>query len=289
VLTTAGVAPQFAPAQEKSGEPSGPETPPPALRIGLLTDVHYADIPRAGTRYYRHSIEKVREAIDAFTEQKAQLLFHLGDLIDAGATVEAEIEHLKTIERELDRFSGERHYVLGNHCIYTLTKQEYLDNSKARAPHYSFDAGGFHFVVLDACYRQDGAPYGRKNYDWTDANIHDDQQQWLAADLAATEKRTVVLAHHRLDVEGDYAVRQAPEVRQIIADSDKVLAVLMGHYHRNDYRLIDEVHYCTLAAVIEGPGIENGAHALLDITEDGTLRIDGFRKQKDYTLGAKVS
>src|SRR5262245_48118577 len=31
--------------------------------------------------------------------------------------------------------------------------------------------GGVHFVVLDACFRDDGKPYERKNSKWTDSNI----------------------------------------------------------------------------------------------------------------------
>jgi hypothetical protein len=34
----------------------------PKLRIGLVTDLHYADIPTKGTRYYRETLTKLGEA-----------------------------------------------------------------------------------------------------------------------------------------------------------------------------------------------------------------------------------
>ena len=44
--------------------------------------------------------------------------------------------------------------------------------AESAAPHNQrFDRGGFHFVVLDACFRSDGVPYGRKNFKWTDTKI----------------------------------------------------------------------------------------------------------------------
>lgn len=67
-----------------------------------------------------------------------------------------------------------------------------------KKPHYSFDVGGFHFVVLDACFNSDGQAYGRNNFKWTDANIPEKHVDWLRADLKATTGKTIVFAHQRL-------------------------------------------------------------------------------------------
>ncbi|MCF7963695.1 MAG: hypothetical protein K9M08_23390, partial [Pirellula sp.] len=50
-----------------------------------------------------------------------------------------------------------------------------------RSSVHSFDRGDFHFVVLDACFRNDGEPYGRKNSKWNDANIPAAELEWLQA------------------------------------------------------------------------------------------------------------
>ena len=36
--------------------------------------------------------------------------------------------------------------------------------------------------------------------------------------------------------------------------------------------------------MVEGSGKENNAYALLAVYRDGSLRVDGFRKQPDYSL-----
>lgn len=256
----------------------------PLLRVGLLTDLHYADRPPAGTRFYRETLPKIRECIARFNEIRPDFAVELGDFIDAAETAEGEIGHLKTIEAEFVRFQGARHYVLGNHCAWTLTKDEFLKNCGARKEFYSFDQGGFHFVILDACFRADGVPYGRRNFNWTDTDIPATERDWLKEDLRTAQGKTVVFVHQRLDVAGDYGVKSGREVRKVLEDSGKVLAVFQGHNHKNDLREINGIHYCTLAAMIEGSGAANSAYGILSILQDGSLRIEGFRQQKSYQL-----
>ena len=54
------------------------------IRIGLITDIHYADLDTAGSRHYRDSVTKVREAVRIFNEAEPDIVICLGDLIDAG-------------------------------------------------------------------------------------------------------------------------------------------------------------------------------------------------------------
>ena len=78
----------------------GDEQTTESIRIGLITDIHYADLDTAGSRHYRDSITKVREAVKVFNDAKPDIVICLGDLIDAGATVEKEYAHLETMARE---------------------------------------------------------------------------------------------------------------------------------------------------------------------------------------------
>lgn len=256
----------------------------PAVRVGLLTDLHYADKPPAGTRHYRESLTKIREAVAEFNGAGAALAVEIGDFVDAADDVDTEIGYLKTIEAEFARFEGDRHYVLGNHCVWSLTKDQFLDHCGARESYYSFDRGAFHFVVLDACFRKDGVAYGAKNFEWTDTEIPPLQREWLAADLTETDKPTLAFVHQRLDVSNHYGVHSASAVRKVLADSGKVLAVFQGHNHINEHKEIDRIHYCTMGAVVEGGGAENNAYSLLEVYEDGTLRLEGFRRHVDRTL-----
>jgi len=253
-----------------------------SLRVGLVTDLHHADKPSAGSRHYRETLGKLAEAATQFERDRADFIVELGDLIDAADTVETEQRYLKEINREFCAISKDRHYVLGNHCVDTLTKAEFLGGVEQKESYYSFDRGDFHFVVLDACFRSDGEPYGRKNSEWNDANIPAAEVEWLQADLRSTNRKTVVFAHQRLDVSNAHGVKNCPEVRGVLQDSGKVLAVLQGHSHQNDLKDIGGIHYCTLVAMVEGTGAENSGYSIMEIAADGVIRLTGFRKQIAY-------
>jgi alkaline phosphatase len=252
------------------------------LRIGLVTDLHYADKPPAGTRHYRETLGKLAEAAQKFEQDKPNFLVELGDLIDAADAVETELRYLTTVNREFSSICPDRHYVLGNHCVDTLKKEEFLAGVAQQKSYYSFDREGIHFVVLDACFRGDGEPYGRKNFQWTDTNIPAAELEWLDADLESTEKPTIVFAHQRLDVTRSHSVKNHADVRKILEASGKVLAVFQGHSHQNDLQEINGIHYCTLVAMVEGSGLENNGYSLMEIESSGTIRLLGFRKQQGY-------
>jgi predicted phosphodiesterase len=257
------------------------------LRVALITDLHYADKPPAGTRFYRETLGKLEEAAMRFEKDKPKFVVELGDLIDAADSAETELQYLKAINRVFSAICTDRHYVLGNHCVDMLTKAEFLNGVEQKQSYYSFDRGGFHFIILDACFRSDGQPYGRKNSKWNDANIPAAEMTWLQADLKATDKKTVVFAHQRLDVSNDHGVKNCPEVRRLFEESAKVLAVFQGHSHQNDLKDIGGVHYCTLAAMIEGSGAENNGYSLMEINADGSIRLRGHRRQTSYDWGKK--
>jgi hypothetical protein len=263
------------------------EVTKPGLRIGLVTDLHHADKPPAGSRHYRETLAKLAEAADHLKHDKPAFIVELGDLIDVADSVRVGLGYLDRINRAFSAISINRHYVLGNHCVDLLTKEEFVGAVGQKRSYYSFDSGGLHFIVLDSCFRSDGKPYGRKNSNWADANIPKEEVEWLAADLAGTSSKVIVFAHQRLDVAASESVRNAADVRKTLQDSGKVLAVFQGHSHKNDYQDIAGIHYCTMLAMVEGSGAENNGYSIAEIDPTGAIRITGFRKQTSYVWSAQ--
>jgi predicted phosphodiesterase len=260
----------------------GDQTSEPVLKIGLVTDLHFADKPTAGSRHYRESPAKLTEAAQTFANEDLSFIVELGDLVDAADSVAAELGYLKTINDLFSAICEQRHYVLGNHCVTTLTKPEFLEGVGQSLSYYSFDSAGMHFVVLDACFRSDGTPYGRKNFVWTDANIPASELEWLKTDLKKNKKPTIVFAHQRLDVSNNHGVKNCNEVRAALESSGDVLAVFQGHSHKNDLTQINGIHYCTLVAMVEGTQDDSNGFSVLSVDAAGTLRLSGFRKQDSH-------
>ena len=259
------------------------EAAKPLLRIALVTDLHYADKPTKGTRHYRDTLPKLDEMTTLFSKQNPHLLLSLGDHVDTAADLPAEKSAFQQVVRAFSRLNCPRHALLGNHCVETLTKSEALEILNQPRSYYSFDAADHHFILLDACFREDGAPYGRHNFHWSDANIPPEELDWLRADLRNTPHKTLVFTHQCLDMPNNpHGIKNAPQVREILEQSNKVLAVFQGHYHRGGYNHINNIHYCTLKALIEGPAPDSTAYATLDILPNHHLRLTGHHTQPSF-------
>jgi predicted phosphodiesterase len=254
------------------------------VRFGLVTDCHYADAKPAGTRFYRDSLDKLSECVARMNAECVDFLIELGDFKDQDTPpVESRtLEHLRKVEDVFCGFAGRRCHVLGNHDMDSLSKRQFLENVENTGidsmwSYYSFDVSGLHCVVLDANYRSDGADYDHGRFDWTDANVPPAELAWLQADLAACEGGAVVFLHQLLDGQGPVYVRNAPEVRRILQESDEVLAVFQGHHHEGSYSRIEGIHYYTLKGMIEGQGAANNSYAIVELKQGRDLAVAGYR------------
>jgi predicted phosphodiesterase len=254
-------------------------------RFGILTDSHYADADTIGSRYYRHSLDKLTECVELMNAQKVDFLLELGDFKDQNnpAVEQRTITYLRAVEKIFQEFNGPTYHVLGNHDIDSISKEQFLTNVKnthidPAKSYYSFDFNGVHFVVLDANYIADGTDYDHGNFDWTDVNIPPTELNWLKQDLAATREPTIVFIHQLLDGTGSVYVNNAADIRQILEQSGKVTAVFQGHHHEGSYSYIEGIHYYTLKAMVEGPGDENNSYAIVEIRPDRNIAITGYRK-----------
>lgn len=257
------------------------------LCFGLFADVHHADLDVRNNRYHRQALERMRRAVADFELAKVDFAVELGDLIDEAPTAEAELALLHEANAVFSHLPAQRHYVLGNHCVWSLTKQDFLEAIGRHASYYSFEQAGWRFLVLDACFRSDGQPYGLKNHDWRDSRIPDAELEWLAYQLGVSRLPTIVFVHQRLDVSSQFGVGNAPEVRRLLESSGCVVAVFQGHEHTGGYCCIAGIHYVTLVSVVEEPDPLGGAHAVVHLTPQA-IKIQGYGRQSslEFPLAA---
>jgi len=258
---------------------------PGTTRFGIVTDSHYADADTIGSRFYRHSLDKLTECVELMNTQKVDFLIELGDFKDQDnpAVEQRTISYLQAVEKIFQQFNGPTYHVLGNHDEDSISKKQFLihienTNVSSGRSYYSFDLNGLHFVVLDANYKADGTDYDHGNFDWTDANVPPAELNWLRDDLAAARGPVIVFIHQPLDGIGNTYANNAENVRQILEQSGKVLAVFQGHHHPGSYSHIGEIHYYTLKAQVEGPGQENNSYAIIEVRSDRSITVTGYRK-----------
>ena len=124
----------------------------PFVKFGIVTDVHYADADPEGTRVYRDSLPKMKEALASISSEMANFLIELGDFKDTDANqgcaaptlpsqhcINITLEFLNTVESLAQHFNGSLYHVLGNHDVDILNQSAVLSREKNSQP---LDQGG---------------------------------------------------------------------------------------------------------------------------------------------------
>ena len=265
------------------------------LQIGIFTDLHAHDTDSPGEeKVMTHYRERLQAFVDAMNAWPAELIIELGDFVNGKFVLGAElgeagriIEILDDAESIYSRFEGPRYYVLGNHEAYDLSKEEFLDHTDTVATYFSFDAGAYHFVILDAQYSKTGTDYAHMGW-VVQGSIPESELDWLREDLAATNRPTIICIHQPLDVDfallaGGPEVSNNKAVQAVLRDAGVVIATFQGHNHENAYNLIDGIHYVTFQALVDHT--EPIPFAWARVTLDPTLRtiaIEGAGEQADW-------
>ena len=268
------------------------------LRIGIVADVHAHDTDSPGeSKVMTNYAERLTAFVDAMNAWPADMVIELGDLVNGAFVLAASYGDPTRIPQILDAavallsgFDGPVHYVLGNHDLYDLSKDEFLAAVGGDARYYSFDAGGFHFVILDAEYNDPGEDDYDHVFMRVKGRIPTHELEWLRDDLARTDMPTIVCVHQPIDSEFDeYAggppVANNHQVHQLLSESGVVVAVFQGHDHENRHAEIDGIHYVTFAAMVDHtePTPPTWAQVILDL-ESRSITIEGFGLQSDWEL-----
>lgn len=199
------------------------------IKFGVISDLHW-DLMHDSER-------RANIFIDAMNKEQPDFIIQLGDF----CVPRPENRKLLDI---WDGFKGDKYHVLGNHDTDGgFTKAQTLAFWNVEKPYYSFDADGFHFVVLDGNEKSETekiSGYAR--------TIGKEQLNWLKEDLKKTKLRTIIFCHQGMEntlgglsngMEVRYLLEQANEE----AGFNKVILVFSGHHHLNYHNNINGIHY----------------------------------------------
>jgi 3',5'-cyclic AMP phosphodiesterase CpdA len=213
------------------------------LRLVFYTDVHAradGDTPRA-----------LALAARAINAARPDLIVAGGDLVTGGfnASAAAMAPHWDAYMAMHDALTGDRHVVIGNHDLVAAAPQDgsppaadprsvFRSRFRLARTFYAFDAGGHHFIVLDAIDVV-GGDLGYRGW------VGTEQLAWLDADLARVGPDTpIVLATHMPLVTAFFGATEgataAAPANRVVVNSRAVLdrfarhrlvLVLQGHLH----------------------------------------------------------
>ena len=174
----------------------GAEGRKPSLRAGHITDIHISsqnDAPKGVAALFDHMFGQ--------KDWTPELILNTGDsvsAIDGKTTGKAAQEQIDVWKAAVKNLKVPMKACLGNHDVWNGTDP--VDEAQGKkklfglmtevlglpAPYYSFDHGGWHFVVLNSVCN------------WpTYGELSEEQFKWLEADLKKTKSTTpvCVLSH----------------------------------------------------------------------------------------------
>lgn len=271
----------------------------PVLRIGLVADPQYADLPTKNKRYYKESLLKLKEAIDTFNYYNVNLVQNLGDIIDTNFE---SFDSIMPVYKNLDQ-SIKNYHLLGNHdfSIDSTYQIKLLDILEMPNFYYSYVEQGWRFIVLDATdysffsktlhkrstnniinyfNNTDGKS---NNHNWNGA-IGPEQQSWLKQELiiAKSQNQKVIIYSHLpiKPFDKPHNLWNDSEIVNIIEDYKNVVAFINGHNHTGEYIYDKGIHYITLCGMVETP---INSYAILEIYRD-RLILKGFGNQRSIKI-----
>lgn len=280
-------------AQDRARESSEP------LRFGVMADAQYCDCAVNGSRHYRASPGKMRDAVEQLNREELDFVIHLGDLIDRDFE---SFDEILPIYRQLQ---VPTYQVLGNHdfAIGPSKKDEVLRRMGLYRRYYDFVVGSWRFVVLDTndlslyARREGTAKYRRADSlhqklvaddrpnakEWN-GGVSREQLHWLdrtLAEAAARDQRVVIFTHHPVYPSNAHNVWNDDEVRALLGSRDNVAAVMSGHNHGGNYGAAEGIHFLTLKGMVETA--DSTAYAVIE-TSGTRLEVNGFGREVDRSL-----
>jgi Icc protein len=247
------------------------------LTIGIITDLHFGPEARLHGKLRKlthQAADLARDFVRQMNDElKPDLVVNLGDDIE-DESPEADLARYSECQAILRGVRVPLVNVAGNHDMIHLNREDLNRLWQRTGPlYYTFDQGGWHFVVLHTIERKD-----------VEIRIPELQLAWLASDLAASSGPIVVLMHHSASEqslsdsrwwpgrEHIALVKERAELRRILEQSKRVRAVFNGHLHWNHFDLIGGIPYITVQSLIENvdedaPGRAAAAHAVVHLTD----------------------
>ncbi|MGV3614070.1 MAG: metallophosphoesterase family protein [Fimbriimonas sp.] len=278
----------------------GAAAPSPArkrsLRVAHLTDIHVQ--PTNGAP---EGMEKC--LVHAQSQRtKPDLILTGGDLImDALAVPKDHVQKQWDIFNRVLKANVKTpiRHAIGNHDVWgwgdrakfasepKFGKKWACEELGLAKPYYSFDQGGWHFVVLDSNHATEGDGYK--------ARLDDEQFEWLKGDLAATPAKRPVLVLSHIPIIGvcsmfdgenekagewripaSYVHVDSRRIKDLFLKHKNVKLCVSGHEHQYDQVVYNDVTYFCNGAVCGGWWGGNHfectyGYGLIDLFDDGTF------------------
>ncbi len=270
----------------------------PLFSFGVIADVQYADAEAAGTRFYRSSAGKLREALADLKSDSVSFVINLGDLIDR------DFKSYEPVMDLLDSSGLKIYHVTGNHdySVETKYKKRLPVLNPSKKGYYSVTFENFRFIFLNGneiSTYSTGNKASVKNasaaleamkekgeinaVDWN-GGMSSEQISWLKTELGlsnAAGEKVFILCHFPLVPENVHNLLNYKEVLSVLENYHNIIAWMNGHNHAGNYGNFNMIHFVTFRGMVETDQVNSFAR--VDVYKN-KIWITGTGREKNQIL-----
>jgi len=275
------------------------------LKVCVFADLHY--LPRDYTN--TDDMTFLERILARAEKERCDMVIHLGDFVE-----KLRRPNEQAFIKLYNDFRIPTYHILGNHDQDSCPYKETCDAYRMPDGHYTFDKGGFRFVIADPNYfcnepgkfihHENGNYYSRakgSTINW----IPPEQIEWMRSTIVGSPYPCIVLSHQSLERGHGSPVMNKAEVQAIFREANArkpgtVRLVMNGHMHVDHLRVLDNILYWDVNSAnfwwcgkdhdkypakylaehrmaSKILGWTDPLSAILTIWPDGRIKIDGSR------------
>jgi len=270
----------------------------PLFTFGIIADVQYADTETAGTRFYRLSAGKLREAMNTFKSDSVSFVINLGDLIDR------DFASFDPITDIIESSGIKTYHVTGNHdySVDDRYKNKLPVLTPSKTTYYSVIYENYRFVFLNgneiSTYStgnkkaikkaSENITSMKKNgeinaVEWN-GGISSRQIEWLRNQLdesSSSGQKVFLLCHFPIFPENVHNLLNYKDVLALLENYNNIIAWFNGHNHAGNYGNFNMIHFVTFRGMVETESINSFAR--IDVFSN-KIWIRGSGREKSQIL-----
>lgn len=266
------------------------------VKFSVFADLHY----REGN--WNQAAERLEEILARASRQKVDFIMHCGDFCH-------NVKIARPLIERYNNYAIPTFHTMGNHDFEeTDTVEAVTEAYKMEGKsYYYFDRNGFRLISIDTNFHHapDGSVAHYASSDvWTKCHqkellIPEEELEFLRDAIRTAPGRCIVFSHCSIVRPNGVANRQ--EVLALLRqEPGKVLLWINGHHHRNNLQIVENIAFFDLNSTtsewINTPHhayppelmakfalsdhellFEKPVHAIVTVSEDGEIQIDGMR------------
>jgi manganese-dependent ADP-ribose/CDP-alcohol diphosphatase len=270
----------------------------PLFSFGIITDIQYCDCEPIGTRYYRSSLYKLKEAVKTLKNDNPKFVFDLGDLI------EKDFESYKAVYSILDSSGLKIYHCTGNHdySVEPGLKKNIPPLQFSKEGYYSFAYKKFRFLILNgnelSTYSSNNKSIIKQAEDYItkmkndgevnaiewNGGISGKQLDWLTDQLNSAVKndeKVFIMCHFPVWPVDIHNLLNYNDVLTILEKYNNIIAWFNGHNHSGNYGNFNMIHFITMKGMVETE--DRNSFALVEVYTN-KIWIKGSGREKSQIL-----